>query len=224
MKNLIVRTIVGLIFVWVLLEGTASENVWYYILWGGVGVLSLWEFFSLLLPSSMRNKALWGVVGLLYIALAIYLILELRPQWMLVVMMLTMTWGNDVGAYLVGVTMGRHKMAPKISPKKSWEGFFGGLILASGVAIGWYYLNPISPGTFRGLFDAVDLWQWGAVGVVVGLGAVVGDLVESYFKRVIGVKDSGKILPGHGGMLDRFDALFMVTPLFYLCALVLNLL
>ncbi len=223
MKNFIVRTIVGIIFVWLLLEGTASENVWYYILWGAVGLLSLWEFFSLLLSRPMRNKVLWGVIGALYIALSIYLIIELKPHWMLVVMMLTMTWGNDVGAYLVGVTMGKHKMAPKISPKKSWEGFFGGLIFAAAVSVGWYYFNPLKLGTFAGVFDMVPLWQWCAVGIVVGLGAVIGDLVESYFKRVIGVKDSGKMIPAHGGMLDRFDALFMVTPLFYLCALLLNM-
>ncbi|MFI3298716.1 MAG: CDP-archaeol synthase [Rikenellaceae bacterium] len=215
MRNLIVRTLVGIVFVWVLLECTASQNVWYYILWGVVGILSLWEFFTLLLNHSLKSKALWAVGGTLYIAASIALIFELAPHWPLVIMMLTMVWGNDVGAFLVGISIGKHKMAPKISPKKSWEGFFGGVASTIGIAVGWYYLNP-SIGNINGVLEGITLGKWCIVGLIVSLGAVLGDLLESYFKRRIGVKDSGKMLPGHGGMLDRFDATLLATILFYI--------
>jgi phosphatidate cytidylyltransferase len=113
---------------------------------------------------------------------------------------LFIVWGNDVFAYLVGVTMGRHKMCPRISPKKSWEGFIGGIVgaLAMGAA-GSYVVDG-------------NLGLWLGLSAVVAVSSVFGDLVESMFKREADVKDSGNILPGHGGMLDRFDALLISSP------------
>lgn len=109
-------------------------------------------------------------------------------------------WANDVFAYLVGVSIGKHRMCERISPKKSWEGFFGGLVGAIGIAILFGYL-------FEG-----NLYIWGGLGLVTALAGVAGDLVESMMKREVDVKDSGKMMPGHGGFLDRFDALFMAVP------------
>lgn len=109
-------------------------------------------------------------------------------------------WSNDVFAYLVGSTVGRHKMSERLSPKKSWEGFAGGI--AGAVLTGWL----------------VSMWTDGSAAIWCGLAAVTavtgvaGDLVESMFKRWAGVKDSGRIMPGHGGMLDRFDSLLISTP------------
>ena len=113
---------------------------------------------------------------------------------------LLLVWGNDVFAYLVGVTMGKHRMCERLSPKKSWEGFAGGI--AGSVAVG-----AIAAAVLGGSYGV-----WIGLAVVVALSSVVGDLIESMFKRDAGVKDSGAIMPGHGGILDRFDALIISAP------------
>lgn len=116
-------------------------------------------------------------------------------------------WANDTGAYCTGSLLGRHKLFPRISPAKSWEGSIGGGVLSIIVAalIGHYGAN--GPGT-----KGMDIMVWIGLGVVVVVFGTWGDLVESLFKRTIGVKDSGKILPGHGGMLDRFDSSLLAIP------------
>lgn len=201
--------------VWLVLEGTAAEGVWYYLLWGAIFAMSMGELLRLLSKNPIKDAALWRVGGLLYIAQAATFIFLLRDEWQQVVALLTMVWANDVGAYLVGVSIGKHKMAPKISPKKSWEGFFGGLVFAVAVALIWFkfYFAYTSSVIGDDLTNGIILW--GVLGLLIGLAAVVGDLIESAFKRKLGVKDSGKIMPGHGGMLDRFDALFLAAPVFY---------
>lgn len=113
---------------------------------------------------------------------------------------LLLVWGNDVFAYLVGVTMGKHRMCERLSPKKSWEGFAGGI--AGSIAVG-----AIAAAVLGGSYGV-----WIGLAVVVALSSVVGDLIESMFKRDAGVKDSGSIMPGHGGILDRFDALIISAP------------
>lgn len=116
-------------------------------------------------------------------------------------------WANDTGAYCTGSLLGRHKLFPRISPAKSWEGSIGGGVLSIIVAvlIGNYGAN--GAGT-----KGMDIMVWIGLGVVVVVFGTWGDLVESLFKRTIGVKDSGKILPGHGGMLDRFDSSLLAIP------------
>lgn len=153
----------------------------------------------------LRNVAT-TLMGVLYVAYPMCLMLfipflitgEWTPEAFL--FYLFIVWGNDVFAYLTGVTMGRHKMAPRISPKKSWEGFVGGVVgaLAMG-AVGSYVVGG-------------GLGMWLGLAAVVAITSVFGDLVESMFKREAGIKDSGNILPGHGGMLDRFDALLISSP------------
>lgn len=109
-------------------------------------------------------------------------------------------WANDSVAYLVGSRFGRHKMAPKISPRKSWEGFYAGL--AASIVV--WCLVPV--------FVPALGWPWAALcGLVCGIMGVLGDFVESRIKRGAGVKDSGRIMPGHGGMLDRCDSLIFVS-------------
>ncbi len=109
-------------------------------------------------------------------------------------------WANDVFAYLVGWAFGRHPLFPRLSPKKSWEGFIGGVVGA--VALGLL--------AARFLGDSYGLWA--GLALVASVTGVAGDLVESMFKRAAGVKDSGALIPGHGGVLDRFDALLLATP------------
>lgn len=109
-------------------------------------------------------------------------------------------WCNDVFAYLVGMSVGRHRLFERLSPKKSWEGFFGGL--AGAVAMGYVAARVL---------DA-DVWAWLGLALVAAATGVLGDLVESMFKRAAGVKDSGNLIPGHGGVLDRFDAMLLSAP------------
>ena len=112
-------------------------------------------------------------------------------------------WVNDSGAYCVGSLLGRHKLFPRISPGKSWEGSIGGavFVLAAAYAIS-YFLD----GTM------LSTPEWLGLGLVVVVFGTWGDLIESLFKRTLGIKDSGSILPGHGGMLDRFDSSLMAIP------------
>ncbi len=112
-------------------------------------------------------------------------------------------WVNDSGAYCVGSLLGRHKLFPRISPGKSWEGSIGGavFVLVAAYAIS-YYLDGVM----------LTHWEWLGLGLVVVVFGTWGDLVESLFKRTLGIKDSGSILPGHGGMLDRFDSSLLAIP------------
>ena len=113
-------------------------------------------------------------------------------------------WANDTGAYLVGREFGKTKLFERISPKKTWEGSLGGLFF--GLLLG--YVNSL-------IFTGLDTITWMALALVIVLFGSLGDLVESLFKRSLGIKDSGKILPGHGGVLDRFDGIFISAPMVY---------
>jgi phosphatidate cytidylyltransferase len=114
-------------------------------------------------------------------------------------------WVNDTGAYCTGSLLGKHKLFPRVSPGKSWEGSIGGAVLVLIVAalIGW--LTQEHEG-------AMSVLVWMGLGLVIVVFGTLGDLVESLFKRTLGIKDSGRILPGHGGMLDRFDSSLMAIP------------
>lgn len=119
-----------------------------------------------------------------------------------------MIWINDTGAYLVGCTFGKHRLFERISPKKSWEGFFGGLGFNIIFAFIFCYLCPAT--WFGNLFD--NIWQWILLALIVSSFATWGDLVESLIKRTLKIKDSGHVIPGHGGILDRIDSLLLVMP------------
>lgn len=117
-------------------------------------------------------------------------------------------WLNDAGAYCVGSLLGKHRLFPRISPKKSWEGSIGGavLVLIAAILIGSLL------GNYEQTQNILTIPQWIGMGLVVVVFGTFGDLVESLFKRTLGIKDSGNILPGHGGMLDRFDSTLMAFP------------
>lgn len=116
-------------------------------------------------------------------------------------------WTNDTGAYISGSLLGRHKLFPRVSPGKSWEGSIGGGLLVLAVAALVGYLANSSEGG-----HTLSIPAWMGLGLVVVFFGTWGDLVESLFKRTLGIKDSGNILPGHGGMLDRFDSSLMAFP------------
>lgn len=119
-------------------------------------------------------------------------------------------WVNDTGAYCTGMLFGKHRLFERISPKKSWEGSIGGGVLSIASSAVFAHFFPFMPG-----------WQWAGLALVVVIFGTWGDLTESLMKRQLGIKDSGNILPGHGGMLDRFDSALMAIPaaVLYLYAL-----
>ena len=128
--------------------------------------------------------------------------------WTLPLSVFVFLWINDTGAYLCGSLLGKHKLFPRISPGKSWEGSIGGGILVMIVAVlGWYLLEQYEQNAL-----GLSALEWAGLGLVIVIFGTWGDLVESLFKRTLGIKDSGHILPGHGGMLDRFDSSLMAIP------------
>lgn len=164
------------------------------------------------------NDWAYAMLGQMYIALPFSMILVLGFQSMpngdiafnslLPLSVFVFLWTNDTGAYCSGSLFGRHKLFPRVSPGKSWEGSIGGgiLVLIVASALG-YYENMLTD-----VPSNLSLIEWAGLGLVVVVFGTWGDLVESLFKRILGVKDSGNILPGHGGMLDRFDSSLMAIP------------
>ena len=128
---------------------------------------------------------------------------------MIILAIFFLLWINDTGAFLVGCTLGRHRLFERISPKKSWEGFFGGLFFSLGASVLFYYFGN----NFYGMNTLnANLGVWMGLGAIVTVFGTWGDLIESMMKRNLQIKDSGKIIPGHGGLLDRIDSLLLVLP------------
>ncbi|OXB03435.1 phosphatidate cytidylyltransferase [Flavobacterium oncorhynchi] len=121
-------------------------------------------------------------------------------------------WTNDTFAYLVGKSMGKHKLFERVSPKKTIEGFLGGAVFAAfaGFLISKLYIQP------NPAFSAKSILIWTIIALIVSVFGTIGDLIESKFKRIAGVKDSGSIMPGHGGILDRLDSVIFVAPIIFL--------
>jgi phosphatidate cytidylyltransferase len=167
-----------------------------------------------------------------YVALPMGMLVQLRQQWagaFWVLYLLLIVWAGDIFAYFVGRSLGRHLMAPRISPKKTWEGATASL--AASLLVGILLFNhalQISSFFLRlgliqrrdGLFglEKPEIWPVILLTVALNIAAQLGDLVESLIKRGAGVKDSGTILPGHGGMLDRIDALLFAAPVLWIYA------
>ena len=170
-----------------------------------------------------------SVFAFTYIALPLGFLVQIREQWagaFLLLYLLLLVWAGDIFAYFVGRTLGRHLMSPRISPKKTWEGALASLIASLVVGMLLYnYALPISTALLnahliekRDGFFALQkppLWPTLLLSAAINVAAQLGDLVESLIKRGAGVKDSGSLLPGHGGMLDRIDALLFAAPVLW---------
>lgn len=163
------------------------------------------------------NDWAYTMMSQLYIALPFSLLNVLAFQsdadgvhfvWSIPLAVFIFLWINDAGAYICGSLLGRHKLFPRISPGKSWEGSIGGGVLVVIVAVLVWHLSEQYAQNPLGL-SAIE---WAGLGLVVVVFGTWGDLVESLFKRTLGIKDSGHILPGHGGMLDRFDSTLLAVP------------
>ncbi len=185
-----------------------------WILWGVFVAASVQALFSADREGAPTRTA-HVVIGCLYAGLGLGPIAALRVvpqglQW--VISALVITWANDTCAYFAGRLLGRHKLHPAVSPNKTWEGFAGGVVGSIGgmFVARWVAFPALTP---------TDCWALGLLGAVLG---PLGDLCESLLKRTYGVKDSGTLIPGHGGLLDRVDALLFNAPAVYLYVVVVR--
>lgn len=274
MKNLVVRSLSGIVYVALIIGAILAGQAWFFALTLLLGLLAAVEFEHIILapitgvwhwavrildaatalalitlplflhlPHAIGNTCLglvlmytltrftlalydkgpaayrdcgWSCLMLAYVALPLSMLnmlTQLAAQWQLIVLtMFIMIWLNDTGAYCVGSMIGKNRMFPRLSPKKSWEGFAGGLVCCIGAGVGAYFMNP----------DIFSLPQWIGFGIMVCAFSTWGDLFESLLKRSHAIKDSGHLIPGHGGILDRIDSLLFVsmgTVLYYLIML-----
>jgi phosphatidate cytidylyltransferase len=172
--------------------------------------------------------AMVSTFAFVYIALPMASLVQLREQWrgaFLLLFLLLLVWAGDIFAYFVGKPLGRHRMSPRISPKKTWEGAIASVVASVGVGIlMFHYAQPISTALMHGglikqkdgiFTHEASLTPVIVLSVVLNIAAQLGDLVESLIKRGAGAKDSGAILPGHGGMFDRIDALLFAAPVLW---------
>ncbi len=259
MKNWIVRSLTGIVYITVIIGGIYLGNWWYLAMTLILALPAIMEFKRMTVKGRESNlNTLIDLLGaafllfccsqqlrLIYLPLyTVYFIVRLVSQIytrdenpvaslvssfaaqayiafpialmqgvltlgrdVMLLEMFVLIWLSDTGAFIVGSLLGRHKLFPRLSPKKSWEGFIGGVIFCVGAAIAMHNLfNHPHHFADRGLLIMIGF------GIIVPVFATWGDLVESMIKRTVGVKDSGTILPGHGGMLDRIDSLLLVVP------------
>jgi phosphatidate cytidylyltransferase len=162
-------------------------------------------------PARALERSLGGaattVFGVFYVAVPFALLVAMHQGngHYPVLYVLILTWAGDTAAYYVGRSLGRHKLAPRVSPGKTWEGTAGSLLAA--MILGYFFLNYFAP--------QAPLWLNLATAAAVNVAGQVGDLAESALKRSAGVKDSAALLPGHGGVLDRIDALLFAIPVMW---------
>ncbi len=266
MSTFVQRTITGTLFVLVIVGAIILGRYSFFVVFLGLTLATLYEFYRLTFKARVRPQHLYGLVlgaviftvnylfaigrlgnyiflgliplvlsvfiielfrnhqkpmhnigytllGLIYIALPFSLLnyfalsyasYRIGFQTSLLLGFFILTWANDTGAYAFGLSIGRNKMFPRISPKKSWEGLVGGI-----------FTTLLTAWILSLFFIEISLFHWIAIGLITASMGVFGDLVESMFKRSIGVKDSGKFLPGHGGLLDRFDCILLSAPIVF---------
>ncbi|MGE5544724.1 MAG: phosphatidate cytidylyltransferase [Bacillota bacterium] len=225
---MILVLLMGVIGLWEFYRGIKASN--HRPLWLAGFLVLLW---ALTMNSSTFSSA-WGVAALLLSILLLvilyprYHIIDVAASWFgalyvgilmgyiwklstlpdhfwVILFALLLTWASDSGAYFIGKYFGKHKMAPRLSPNKTWEGFIGGFLATILVSLAGFWIMP-----------GYRLYQYLALGIAVGLVAPVGDLFASGVKRGFNIKDFGRLIPGHGGVLDRLDSFMCVAPLVYL--------
>ncbi len=209
----------GLLFVaatWAILKYELPDSV----LWGALFLVFLINFFRIFLYSDARvavRNVVGTMFGLVYVALFWSFFVRLymdggaeAPTRTAFYLLLAVKWG-DAGAYFIGARFGKRRLAPAISPNKSWEGLFGGFLFSCVVGVIWWWLNDGMLGPYKfPLYHALIL------GFVLPIIGTLGDLVESLFKRAVNAKDSGAIAHGMGGMLDMIDSLLFTAPFMYI--------
>jgi len=206
-------------------EGYRIGNISFHVIgwWTGLVFLFVLPLGEIIFTRKINVKnILYSAAGLVYISLSLALLTHLRTLFygnivsfwgsLLVLIIIGSIWINDTMAYVVGSLIGKTPFS-KISPKKTWEGTLGGIILAVIVigVIGFFFTRRVS-----GTADWGWTLQWAVIAAIAAIAGTAGDLLESKLKRMAGVKDSGHIMPGHGGFLDRFDSLLVATPFVWL--------
>ncbi|AOH54318.1 phosphatidate cytidylyltransferase [Peribacillus muralis] len=216
MKNLRVFSFEGIlsqILLWVLLlpeqYGTFLADIDY----DKVQIFLIGVLLLLLYTVVSKNRVTFDVAGflvlsILYLGVGFYYLFETRDSLGLIYILLTLftIWATDSGAYFIGKAIGKRKLWPEISPNKTVEGFIGGLFSAMIVGVLFYAFSSLD----------YTLFQLLVISLIIGVFGQLGDLVQSAYKRHYGVKDSGKLLPGHGGILDRLDSLIFILPILHL--------
>lgn len=210
------RTLTAAVFVVVMLAGLLINRWSFFILFSVIHFGCWWEYLNLLKKINRKKYALYSLSGIAYITLPIVLLIGLRTLYAIIpedenydlakIIPLTLIfslWINDTMAYIVGSLIGKTQMT-KISPKKTWEGTIGGIILCIIVIM------------FIGDLMGLERIDSICIAAITSIAGTFGDLLESKLKRMAGVKDSGHIMPGHGGFLDRFDSLLVAVPFVWL--------
>jgi len=276
MKNLIIRTISGLLFLVIMVSAILYDHITFWAVSCIIVAIGMYEFFNLTIPkadAAQKSISMFaGIILLSFILVPPYEVFESLANFFLMIIVCLFTlipiielykksekpfeniallvlpiiyiavpftflnfayvafdkrgffvlaffifvWASDVGAYCFGMLFGKHKLFPRISPKKSWEGFFGGIITAIVASI------LVSKFMFSGESLHWMHWMhWIIISVITSVFGVFGDLVMSMLKRSAGVKDSGNIMAGHGGILDRFDAVFLAFPVVFVYMIII---
>jgi phosphatidate cytidylyltransferase len=204
-SNIFARTITTLILAPIILYFTYQGGIFFDAIIITITAMMAFEWSAL---TSSNKRLMWKIIGLVYIAAPcvsmIYLINTIQGSAIITWLMLTV-WITDIAAFFSGKIIGGPKLVPTISPNKTWAGFIGALIAA--LLLGFViaeYLQPIS--TINLIFATI----------IISIAALVGDLLESWIKRQFHIKDSGKIIPGHGGILDRVDGFIIASPVMVL--------
>ena len=213
MNEKLKRALSGAVYVAVMWFGTSYSELTFNLLFSIILLLCLFEIWKLRKGKTKLLAYTYVIIPLLLIQLfsmknSDYPESHFDPS--LILTMFILTWTFDTFAYLFGITFGKHKIMPSISPKKSWEGFAGGFVF-----------TLIAAFITHQILDQLDLKTLVIISIVLPFTATIGDFIESYYKREAGVKDSGNFIPGHGGMLDRMDAFLITIPAIYI---IINLL
>ena len=208
------RIIFGTLYVIILWSATIYSKLSFSVLFSMIGIICIYEMWQL-------RKGLSKLIAFSYVIIPFIIIQffgftdhnypELKFDSSPILVLFILTWVFDTFAYIVGSKIGKHKILPKISPKKSWEGFIGGFIFS---LLSAYFINQY--------FDYFSLSFLIILAIIIPFTASTGDFIASYYKRIANVKDSGTIIPGHGGMLDRMDAFMISIPVLYILINLLN--
>tara|TARA_B100000768_G_scaffold103116_1_gene95902 strand:+ start:4363 stop:5007 length:645 start_codon:yes stop_codon:yes gene_type:complete len=208
MSEFVKRVLSGVLYVFVLWTATSYSQVSFGILFIILGSICLFEMWIL---RKGKNK----IIPFIYVLTPFFIVqlFEFTDQSYSekefdsspILILFLLTWIFDSFAYIIGSKFGKNRIMPKISPKKSWEGFIGGMV---STVLSVYFINPF--------FDSFTINFLILLALIVPFTATAGDFIESHYKREAGVKDSGNLIPGHGGFLDRMDAMMISIPVLYL--------
>ena len=208
MNENIKRAYSGLIYISVMWFCTSYSTLTFSILFLAIGIISFYEMLKLRRGKSKLIALL--IISVPFIIIHFFGFFSLSDQnelvnYRMILFIFILTWTFDTFAYIFGVNFGKRKILPSISPKKSYEGFLGGLIFTLIAS----YITTLN------LFE-IEISKAMTISVFIPFTATLGDFTESYYKRQAGVKDSGNLIPGHGGILDRMDAFLFTIPLLYI--------